>query len=507
MPLPPSHTAAQDPPRAPSFTSALQPLPTDSTLAARDNPSFATLPPAPLSHPTLIPSATSVRAHGPKPDVSPAASSMFAAPQSFSPPTAVQPLAEVAPASESLPERVLTILNAGGLPALLRNVITRALLHHCGICGQWIASPTALKNHYRMLHADLFDRLAGQVDKQIMRHGIALNPCLYCNISHRHSRQHISHCISLWQSCFLHAQEVLVQLQSCFGGVLAQKRSPEEPTPAEQRDRSQKTGRGAVALGGQGKSFQGKGGRRRPNGRGKVPPPADNRSFSSGSTADNEDAELLHLLAKAVVRHEDSINILRRSTGWVWWARSGEGSVLPVLAELAHKWSEAASGQEIQPNRVSLRVTLLWGLLTFLKDKLSGFTQDQAAFAVKSSWADTNGGWNYQKWDAHHQMLIVDTSKPPLSTAQALESLGTLLQVINGDTLTRFTATQEIRADTQGKITFNADISLRAPGSDTLYQELVRLQGSALFQIIGVQFKPEGYNRPPLIRRIQQLIG
>ena len=303
------------------------------------------------------------------------------------------------------------------------------------------------------------------------------------------------------------AQEVLVQLQSCFGGVLANKRSTEEPLSAEQRDRAQKTGRGAVALGGQGKGFQGKGGRRRPNGRGRNQPHHDNRSFSSGSTEETEDAELLHLLAKAVVRHEDSINILRRSTGWVWWARSGEGSVLPVLAELAHKWSEAASGQEIQPNRVSLRVTLLWGLLTFLKDKLSGLTPDQATFAVKSSWADTSGSWNFQKWDAHHQMLIVDTSKPPLSTAQALESLGTLLRVINGDTLTRFTATQEIRADTQGKITFNADISLRAPGSDVLYQELVRLQGSALFQIIGVQFKPEGYNRPPLIRRIAKLIG
>ena len=103
----------------------------------------------------------------------------------------------------------------------------------------------------------------------------------------------------------------------------------------------------------------------------------------------------------------------------------------------------------------------------------------------------------------------MDTTRPPLSTPQALESLGALLQVLNGDTLTRFAATQEIRADAQGKITFNADISLRAPGSEALYQELVRLgiQGSALFQIIGVQFKPEGYNRPPLIRRIHQLAG
>ena len=379
------------------------------------------------------------------------------------------------------------------------------------------------------MHALIHDRLAEQVDKLMLRFGIAMNPCLYCNVSHRHPKQHLSHCVSLWQSCFLHAfsymtttpaplssqaDEVLGQLQSCFGGVLANKRSMDEPMQAVPADRSQKTGRGAVALGGQGKGFQGKGGRRRPGGRqqgrgenGRTHHNPDNRSFSSGSTEDTEDAEILHLLAKTVVRHEDSINILRRSTGWMWWARSGEGSILPLLSDLARKWSEAANSQEIQPNRVSLRVTLLWGLLTCLQEKVTNLTQDQMAFAIRSSWADANGGWNFQKWDAHHQTLVVDTSRPPLSTAQVKESLGTLLQAINGDTLTRFSATQEIRADAQGKITFHADISLRAPGSDALYKELVRLQGSAVFQIIGVQFKPEGYHRPPLIRRLQQLIG
>ncbi|OLP84392.1 LINE-1 retrotransposable element ORF2 protein [Symbiodinium microadriaticum] len=307
------------------------------------------------------------------------------------------------------------------------------------------------------------------------------------------------------------AEEVLGQLQSCFGGVLANKRSAEEPgqMPPDQGDRAQKTGRGAIALGGSGKGFQGKGGRRRPGGRqqGRATPSSDNRSYASGSTLDSEDAELLHLLAKAVVRHEDTLSVLRRSTGWVFWIRSGENSILPMLADLAKTWYGKANSQEIQPNRVSLRVALMWGIMTCLKDKLTGLTQDQQAFAIRNTWADTNGSWNYQKWDAHHQTLIVDTTRPPLSTPQALESLGALLQVLNGDTLTRFAATQEIRADAQGKITFNADISLRAPGSEALYQELVRLQGSALFQIIGVQFKPEGYNRPPLIRRIHQLAG
>ena len=91
--------------------------------------------------------------------------------------------------------------------------------------------------------------------------------------------------------------------------------------------------------------------------------------------------------------------------------------------------------------------------------------------------------------------------------AQIQESLATLLRVINGDTLTRFAATKGISADTQGTVLFQADISLRARGSEELYTELARLQGSAIFQTIGIQFRPEGYKRAPVIQRIQRLIG
>ncbi|CAE7573297.1 unnamed protein product, partial [Symbiodinium necroappetens] len=452
MPLPPTHTCAQVsslgspqgaelPDAASASTALLAPVLTASTPP----------PPGQLGQRTAVISASNLE------DVRPR-----------------DPIlrTEVEQSSGRIWERAMNILAEGGLSALLRHPINRELLHHCGVCDQWLATPTALKNHYRLQHTAVYDRVVSfTLSLHLMAMAAPPSPQA--------------------------TDEVLGQLQSCFGSVLANKRSMDDPMQAVPADRTQKTGRGAVALGGQGKGFQGKGARRRPGGRGRGEnsrtfPHADSHSFSSGSTADNEDAELLHLLAKAVVRHEDSINILRRSTGWVFWARSGEGSILPLLSDLARKWSEAASKQEIQPGRVSLRVTLLWGLLTCLQEKVANLTQDQIAFAMQSSWIDTNGGWNFQKWDAHHQMLIVDTSRPPLSTAQVKESLGKLLQVINGDTLTRFSATQEIRADAQGKITFHADISLRAPGSDALYQELVRLQGSALFQIIGVQFKPEG---------------
>ena len=73
---------------------------------------------------------------------------------------------------------------------------------------------------------------------------------------------------------------------------------------------------------------------------------------------ESADSELLRLMAKALIRHDDTFNVLRRSTGWVFWVKSGDHSILPMLVDLASKWHEAATKEDI---RLSLRVTLLWG--------------------------------------------------------------------------------------------------------------------------------------------------
>ena len=85
MPLPPSHIAVQDLPTPCAFLHArAQTTPHRCRYSvARDTPPFETLPPAPLSHPTQMPSATSDLARGPRTEVSPDASSMLAQPQSL----------------------------------------------------------------------------------------------------------------------------------------------------------------------------------------------------------------------------------------------------------------------------------------------------------------------------------------------------------------------------------------------------------------------------------------
>ncbi|CAE7386556.1 Pol [Symbiodinium sp. CCMP2592] len=378
----------------------------------------------------------------------------------------------------SLLVQVRSVLQQNGVSALLRHSLQAQLKSHCGLCGQWMASPTALRNHYRSIHSTLFQSAAAQAER--------LMPPYFFLLAMAGAQKTQA------------TEDVLSQLQESFGAVIG-KRGAQAPAQSSTDGRVNKVGRGMFQLGGRGKGFQGRG----------RPPQNRPRGPWQGGFEDqdqDQDGELLQMVARAVIMQGDSINVLRRATGWVFWVRSGDHSILPMLAELATKWHDAAQAETISPTRVSLRVALFWGIIAHLKDKHAQMNQENKAYALKSGWMSEAGCWNYQRWNPTHQSLEIDPERQALTQTQAQESLETLLKLINGDTITRFTARRELHADMQGTVAFQADVGLRAKGSEELYQQLERLRGLALFQIIGTSFRQEGYGRPPLIRAIQKLL-
>ena len=101
-------------------------------------------------------------------------------------------------------------------------------------------------------------------------------------------------------------QEMFGQLTS--EGVGLGKRGLEQQTE-QAVDRPQKLGRQNLNKGG-----RGKGGRVQQQGRG----------FSHGSEQQEEAslAEMVRLMSKIVIRQEDTVKIMRQSTGWVLFAKT-----------------------------------------------------------------------------------------------------------------------------------------------------------------------------------------
>ena len=102
------------------------------------------------------------------------------------------------------------------------------LANYCGLCGQWHAHSQTLKLHYRSLHAAAF-QLDGSARKLAPRLGAAFNPCLYCDESRTHPKQHIKHCTALWQALLLalhHGFQLDPNRSADGGGVRASSLEP-----------------------------------------------------------------------------------------------------------------------------------------------------------------------------------------------------------------------------------------------------------------------------------------
>ena len=229
MPLPPTHTAASP-----------EPTPTlPSTPAGASSLTPKVYPPQLIATASQPPASQVLEPRGPAPQTGAESErDDVAAPCSQPDHTSMDGTTLSPPV---IFETLTSTLRAGGLSALLRHPVKTSLLHICGLCGQWLATPTALKNHFRDLHSQLFLRYAARASQQGPRIGVAFNPCLYCNRSHRHPTQHLAHCVSLWQCCFF---SLLVEDDGHPGihpsdGCL---HADTGPTPGELRQRAHGSG-------------------------------------------------------------------------------------------------------------------------------------------------------------------------------------------------------------------------------------------------------------------------
>ncbi|CAE7307318.1 unnamed protein product [Symbiodinium sp. CCMP2592] len=148
------------------------------------------------------------------------------------------------------------------------------------------------------------------------------------------------------------------------------------------------------------------------------------------------------------------------------------GSVLPFMTQVAKKWRELMDQNKVQS---SLRETMLRELIHELKGRIQGFTAaamvEMQKQAHEMEWVDSQGNWNYMKWDPEMQKEVLIPRVESRSVDDSLlQDVGEIERLINGTTIRHFGSVRPLSQNyTTQWVQFVLEIELRQDG-DSLWR-------------------------------------
>ena len=164
----------------------------------------------------------------------------------------------------------------------------------------------------------------------------------------------------------------------------------------------------------------------------------DGRSLHGGhgGSSDRELRDIyyaLQLTQRLILRHEDSINLLKLECSFVMRMRLNvPSSVVSMLYAAANSWRQIKLAETSKLDR-PMRAALLYCLFMELKTRIEAVTDkpEDLERMAKLGWVSKGPPitWCFLAWDAASSKQIVDTSKVPLSQAEVLEHVQTVIRL------------------------------------------------------------------------------
>ena len=241
------------------------------------------------------------------------------------------------------------------------------------------------------------------------------------------------------------------------------------------------------------------------------------QSWSSGPY--HEEIERLQTqvsqLQRAVLRHEDALNLMRQEVSFVIYFRIGvEASLIPAIYRAQAGWREL---QRTQPSKltVPMRNNLFECLLKELRRRLlhlaEAASQEARDNMVKAGWLQTNDStdvaqwqWAYLSWDPTRRVLIVNKDRTALPHQRVLDAIETLMSgATKSEALTRFQPMREVTQQMSGEsVRFALQYPFLGELARSMYASTLELCSSAATQVVAAQVKIDRGNRSGLANSI-----
>ncbi|CAE7369550.1 unnamed protein product, partial [Symbiodinium microadriaticum] len=218
----------------------------------------------------------------------------------------------------------------------------------------------------------------------------------------------------------------------------------------------------------------------------------------------------VQIMGKLLLKHESFLSNLRKDMGYVMFFKQDQHSILPALMAVAkanREKAEAGSTEVQSPLRTLLLNCLLKELIQRAQ-KVSA-TEEGRASLQQAKWLNSEGQWNYLRWDSKQRCLVPDTRRAPLLHENAIRTLDELQSHMSGEIIHRFQSTQGLqRIEEEGhqQATFSLIISLRHPSADDVHSGFGVLSGNALTSLVGMSMKKDDLPQQHLAKLLGQEI-
>ena len=219
-------------------------------------------------------------------------------------------------------------------------------------------------------------------------------------------------------------------------------------------------------------------------------------------------SNIVRLLAKVVLRHEEEHSRLRVETGFLVYCDTGEHGVTSTLFKMAQAWKAKKEEGTVS---TSLRVTLFLEILQILQDKLGELlaNEDQLKAAEKHEWLMIGDKpldpSCYHTWSPTEK-TSVRSKKDARTHGQILKILGVLQRTISEEhVLTRFHATRPLTERLEGPVLpFLLSVGVRSDRANEAHDALMSLVDSAALKLVGIRWRPERLERQPIVKVLEQ---
>eukprot|EP00439_Symbiodinium_sp_Y106_P057774 s2303_g8.t1 len=207
-----------------------------------------------------------------------------------------------------------------------------------------------------------------------------------------------------------------------------------------------------------------------------------------------------------MLRHEQQIQAVQQDTKLHFFFRPDPPrSVVPFMTKVAARWRELVDQNKV---RSTLRETMLRELLQELKSCIQGFTApamtEMQEQAVKMNWVDSQGRWNYMKWDPETEILIPRMEGRTVDSL--LQDLDAMEELISGTTIRHFGSLRPFSQSYKTQwVQFTLELELRQDG-DALWKLFNSLINNAVLHLIGARLRRDRPVTSGLAQTIQHFL-